>query len=91
MLIGGEPTMHKKFIEVIKFFRSKGILVTCTTNVLHLNKGLLKKMRDSGLNILNLSIYRANSRGQRYNLDKIQSALCAANNGAFDTNRIVLS
>jgi MoaA/NifB/PqqE/SkfB family radical SAM enzyme len=36
VLIGGEPTLNTQFVDMIRFFRSKGIVVTLTSNVLRL-------------------------------------------------------
>ncbi len=91
VLIGGEPTMNKHFVEIIRFFRSKGVVVSLTSNVLRLNRSVLEQMRDAGLNILNLSIYRETYRGQKFNLDTIKLVLKEAHAGAFDPERIVLS
>jgi hypothetical protein len=91
VLIGGEPTLNKEFVDIIRFFRHKGIVVSVTSNVLRLNRSLLEQMRDAGLNMLNLSIYRHTERGQKYNLDTIKLVLKEAHTGAFDPHRIVLS
>ncbi|PYS00922.1 MAG: hypothetical protein DMG12_16360 [Acidobacteria bacterium] len=91
VLIGGEPTMNKDFIDIVRFFRSKGVVVSVTSNVLKINRALLEQMCSAGLNILNMSIYRKTERGQKYNLDAIEQVLKDAHSGAFDPERIVLS
>jgi sulfatase maturation enzyme AslB (radical SAM superfamily) len=91
VLIGGEPTMNKHFLDIIRFFRRKGVVVSVTTNGLRINQPLLEQMRDADLNMLNMSIYRKTERGVKYNLDRVEEGLRAANLGAFDPGRIVLS
>jgi MoaA/NifB/PqqE/SkfB family radical SAM enzyme len=39
---GGEPTLHPKFVEVLKSFHGLGIMPNYTTNGMHLNNKIIK-------------------------------------------------
>ena len=55
-ITGGEPTVRKDFFEIIKILKEVGIKkVSITTNGYHLDKKA-KKLFDSGLNGINISI-----------------------------------
>lgn len=54
----GEPTMHPRLEEMITYLRSRGIvrIVELSTNGLLLTKEKAKRLLDSGLNLLSVSI-----------------------------------
>lgn len=52
----GEPLLHKDLIEMIKFAKSKGLFVLVSTNGQLLDENISRKIIDSGLDILRLSI-----------------------------------
>src|SRR3989344_3238585 len=52
----GEPLLHKDLIEMIKLAKSKGLFVLVSTNGQLLNEELSRKLIDSGLDILRLSL-----------------------------------
>ena len=45
VLYGGEPTLIKPFVDIIRFFRSRGVVTTMTSNVLRLNRKMLDDIR----------------------------------------------
>lgn len=57
ILIGGEPTKHKDIVNIIEYCKYKGIQVCMVTNGLAFeNLNYLKKLTESGLRKINLSI-----------------------------------
>jgi len=71
----GEPLMHPKIFEMIKYARGKKIYVAMFTNGLLLNDGRIEKLFESGLNEINFSMeginaYYEHNRGADYNLLK---------------------
>ena len=91
ILFGGEPTLCKDNLETIRFFRSRGIVVSMTSNALKINRETLLDLKAADLNILNLSIYEKTGQGVKRNLENIEEAFEAANAGAFDPERIEVS
>lgn len=91
ILFGGEPTLCKDNLETIRFFRSRGIVVSMTSNALKIDQKTLLELKAADLNMLNLSIYEKTERGVKRNLDHIEEAFKAANSGAFDPERIEVS
>ena len=53
---GGEPTLHKKFIECIKYIRNQDIQCIAFTNGYALDKKLCQDIAKSGLSILRISV-----------------------------------
>ena len=91
ILFGGEPLLCKDHLQIIRFFRSKGIVVQLTTNGLHSDKeAVLEALASTGLNMLNISIYDTSERGKKFNLKKIEKTFMLAKAGAFPLNRIGL-
>ena len=90
VLFGGEPTLCRSFADIIRFFRSKGIVVCLTSNALRVDASALEMMRESGLNMLNLTIYEASEHGKKYNLGKLEEAFRYARQGAFSLDRMGL-
>ena len=91
ILFGGEPTLCKDIVETIRFFRSRGVVVSMTTNSLHTGYDELVEYRSAGLNMLNLSVYEETGRGVLRNLEYIEKIFAAAYKGAFDLERIEVS
>ena len=53
----GEPTIHPKFVECIKYAKKKGIQeVSTLTNGSRLSAGFFKKMLDSGIDWITISV-----------------------------------
>ncbi len=53
---GGEPFLRKDLIEIIKFSRKIGVAVTVTTNGILINKEMAKKIGESGIKNINISL-----------------------------------
>lgn len=52
-----EPTMHPEFIEIAKFVKSKGGIISVITNGMLINKERAKQMVDIGFNNIFLSLH----------------------------------
>jgi radical SAM protein with 4Fe4S-binding SPASM domain len=52
----GEPYLHKEFLEMVKYARSKKIYTATSTNAHYLNDAMAKKTIESGLDRLIISI-----------------------------------
>lgn len=87
-LSGGEPTLCPDLLEILGFFRRKGIVTTLSSNSLRLNETLLRKLSEMGLNTLNLSIYEQDDRTS--NLAALERVFGLAARGCFDIDRIWL-
>jgi len=90
VLMGGEPTLCKSHVSIIRFFRNEGIVVNLVSNALKVDEPLLQEYHNSDLNLIGFSIYDKTENGMKYNLDKIEAIYNAANRGVFDPNRIQL-
>ncbi len=55
-LIGGEPMMHPGIDEVIRHGRSRGMLMTLTTNGHHISPSRIEALNQSGLDHLEIGI-----------------------------------
>ena len=53
---GGEATLHKKFIDCIKYIKSKGIKCVTFSNGYTLNQKLCKEISTSGLDVFRVSV-----------------------------------
>ena len=53
---GGEPTMRPDLMELIKYASERSVYVFCDTNGLKITKEYAKKLKDSGLELLYVSI-----------------------------------
>jgi MoaA/NifB/PqqE/SkfB family radical SAM enzyme len=82
-LVGGEPLLNKEILDILRFFRSKGLLISITTNGLLLNKKNLTELTNAGLNWLNISIYD-------YNRDYLVKLFSEVLKDVFDMNKISL-
>lgn len=57
VLIGGEPTLHKGFFDIIKYIKAKGMTASVVTNGIRFSsKGFLAKAEESGLDEIVFSI-----------------------------------
>lgn len=65
-ITGGEPLLHKDVFKIIKYASDKGIIVSMVTNGSLLNEQKISKLKESGLNTLQLS-YGKNYN--KYNMD----------------------
>jgi len=78
---GGEPLLFKDIFEIIHFFRSQKLMVSINTNGLLLNKVMIRRLRDAGAKVLNISLdspYRDEhdaSRGSKGCFGKVMEAL----------------
>lgn len=52
----GEPLIHENLFEMIELAKSSECLVGLTTNGMHLNRSNCRRMVDSGLDIIGVSI-----------------------------------
>jgi radical SAM protein with 4Fe4S-binding SPASM domain len=55
-LTGGEPLLHKDIFDIIRAFKNNGISVTLSTNGSFLSEDVAKKLRDCGLDGINISL-----------------------------------
>lgn len=53
---GGEPTMREDLMELIKYASERSIYVFCDTNGIKITKDYAQRLKDSGLEILYVSI-----------------------------------
>lgn len=53
---GGEPLMHPQIIDTVNFIKESGMKSTIFTNGTLLNKDLLSKLKEAGLNSLNIHV-----------------------------------
>ena len=53
---GGEPTIRKDFINIVKYTSQKGMITHMSTNGLLLTPEYIKKLGKAGIDIINLSI-----------------------------------
>lgn len=53
---GGEPTMRKDLMELIKYASERSVYVFCDTNGIKLTRDYAKQLKDSGLEMLYVSI-----------------------------------
>lgn len=61
ILIGGEPTINNKIIEIIKYIKEKNILVSIASNGRKFSDiSFTKKCKDIGLDFVNISIKGVN-------------------------------
>ena len=51
---GGEPTLHKRFIDCIKYIKDRGAKCTSISNGYLLNDTLNQKIADSGLSLIHI-------------------------------------
>lgn len=58
---GGEPLMHRDFMEIVEYSRSKGLLVSLTTNFGLTNRGKIDHLLKFGLEELCISIWASNN------------------------------
>lgn len=54
---GGEPLMNPQLIEAVEYCRRRGLFVNLTTNGLNLTPEVHRDLRDSGLNVLTVSLH----------------------------------
>jgi pyruvate-formate lyase-activating enzyme len=59
---GGEPTLHKNFIDCIKYIKNKNIKCITFSNGYTLNKKLCKDISTSGIDIFRLSMIGYNEK-----------------------------
>lgn len=63
VLIGGEPTMHPKFFEIIEIIKSAGLKVSLATNGIRFSDEIfLKKSRDAGISSISISFKASNRK-----------------------------
>ncbi|GAH88598.1 unnamed protein product, partial [marine sediment metagenome] len=53
---GGEPTMRAEIMELIKYASERAVYVFCVTNGLKITKDFARQLKDSGLEMLYVSI-----------------------------------
>jgi pyruvate-formate lyase-activating enzyme len=53
---GGEPTMHKRFIDSIKYVKSKGVKCTTLSNGYTLDDNLIEQIVESGIDVFKISV-----------------------------------
>lgn len=53
---GGEPTMREDLMELIKYASERSVYVFCDTNGIKITKNYAKQLKDSGLEMLYVSI-----------------------------------
>lgn len=56
VFLGGEPTLRKDLIDIIKYAKNKNIITYLTTNGILLNSEYIDKLGKSGIDVINLSI-----------------------------------
>lgn len=99
---GGEPTLHKRFIDCIKYIKDKGVKCTSISNGYLLNDTLNQKIADSGLDTLRLSVVGYNAETYfewmkkdafhqvRENVKKLVE-LCKGTNTSVEAQHLVLN
>lgn len=55
-LTGGEPTLVKNLPDIVKIFKNNGYIVRMTTNAFLLDESLQIKLKEAGLNSVNVSL-----------------------------------
>ena len=56
LLSGGEPLMRENIFEIIEYIKFKGINVSISTNGSLITKGIAKKLKDSGIGYVGISL-----------------------------------
>ncbi|MBF0103105.1 MAG: radical SAM protein [Desulfobacterales bacterium] len=56
IISGGEPTTRKDIVEVIAALDPRNTIIAFVTNSIRINKAFLHKLKESGVNILHLSL-----------------------------------
>jgi len=79
-ITGGEPTLRKDILEVIKACRPREIMVSLVTNALTLTREKMQLLKEAGLNTIQISLDSANQekhdklRGVSGCYDKVMEA-----------------
>lgn len=55
-LLGGEPLMHKNILKIIKYCKNKGLIVKLISNGTLLNRSVIRKLEECGLDVIVISI-----------------------------------
>ncbi|MCK4393653.1 radical SAM protein [Candidatus Bipolaricaulota bacterium] len=96
----GEPLLHKELFEMTELAKSSGCSVGFTTNGMHLNQSNCKKIVDSGLDIIGISIdgatketYESIRVGATFEklLDNIKTLTSVMEESSSDKPKIVFS
>src|SRR3989338_8470852 len=61
-ITGGEPLLSDNLFEVIRYIKEKKNIVSLATNGILLSKEMCRKLKDSGLDILEISLDSMNSQ-----------------------------
>lgn len=79
-ITGGEPTLRSDLFDIIKACRPKEIMVSLVTNALTLTKDKVRRLKEAGLNTIQISLDSADRdthdklRGVKGCYDKVMSA-----------------
>lgn len=74
---GGEPILRKDMLDLIRYSKSKGLVTHMSTNGMLMNKEIVKKILDSGLDAIGFSLDGCNPathdqiRGVKGSFDKV--------------------
>lgn len=65
ILIGGEPTLHPRFLDIVRYIRSKGLNVSLVSNSIKFaDKTFVEQAEEAGLQAINISF--KGSSGEEY-------------------------
>jgi len=91
---GGEPLLYPKLPEIISYTKRYGFKIEIQTNGILLNKKKLKKLKESGLDIVNFACHSHKKeisnklRGIKSGFEKINENIKLANKEGFEIHMI---
>jgi len=66
LLTGGEPLLYEGFSDLCKFISSRGTILTIATNALLLNKKRIKKIKEAGVDFIEISLDYPDKRHDKF-------------------------
>ena len=67
---GGEPTLHKKFIDCIKYIKDRDIKCTTLSNGYTLDDKLITQIAESGIDVFKISVIGYNEKTYKASMKK---------------------
>jgi MoaA/NifB/PqqE/SkfB family radical SAM enzyme len=83
-LLGGEPLLNENIYDIIAFWKSKGHIVSVTSNGDLLTLDKARELKKAGLHLLIISYYKNNRK-------KIEAFMASLTNAVMERNRIALA
>jgi MoaA/NifB/PqqE/SkfB family radical SAM enzyme len=90
IVLGGEPLLHPRFLEIIEALEPKKNIVTFTTNAIDFTEALAKDLKRLGVYLINISINSRDAetndrlRGFSGHLEKAFTAMRICKKNGFD-------